>query len=96
MNFIHPNAQISNNHSEPMDSSVDVRSEDLFDLERLRLSQNFPETVGVKKRLITVPVRKPSGQDFIRVHPDPGMRLETTVLELKEEGKIYLVDPSLR
>jgi hypothetical protein len=68
---------------------------DPFDPSRLRLSQNFTATVGVKKRLTTVPVRKPSKQDFIRVHRDSTYRLETAVLELKDEGETYLVDPNL-
>jgi len=67
----------------------------LFDPSRLRLSQNFAETVGVKKALITVPVRKPNKQEFVRVHPSDEYRLETAVLELKEERETYLVDPSL-
>ena len=66
-----------------------------FDLERLRLSQDFPNQVGVKKALLTVPVRKPDRQWFIRVHPDPAWRLETAVLELKEERETYLVDPEM-
>jgi len=68
---------------------------DPFDPSRLRLSQDFAATVGVKQALITVPVRKPNKQEFIRVHPDEAYRLETAVLELKEEREIYLVDPSL-
>ncbi len=66
-----------------------------FDPARLRLSQNFAESVGVKKALLTVPVRKPGRQDFVRVHPDESYRLETAVLELKEERETYLVDPSM-
>ena len=66
-----------------------------FDPSHLRLSQNFAETLGVKKAIITVPVRKPSRQDFVRVHPSDGYRLETAVLELKEERETYLVDPVL-
>ena len=66
-----------------------------FDPARLRLSQDFAATVGVKKALITVPVRKPSKQEFVRVHPDQAYRLETAVLELKEERETYLVEPSL-
>jgi hypothetical protein len=66
-----------------------------FDPAHLRLSQNFAETVGVKKTIITVPVRKPSRQDFVRVHPSDEYRLETAVLELKEERETYLVDPVL-
>ena len=63
-----------------------------FDLERLRLSQDFPNQVGVKKAILTVPVRKPDRQSFVRVHPDPDWRLETAVLELKDERETYLVD----
>lgn len=70
-------------------------NKDLIDLEKLRLSQNFAETVGVKKKIITVPVRKPDRQWFVRVHPDESMRLETAVLEVKEDRETYLVDPSL-
>ena len=66
-----------------------------FDPTRLRLSQNFAETVGVRKLLTTVPVRKPNRQEFVRVHPSPDYRLETAVLELKEERETYLVSPDL-
>jgi hypothetical protein len=66
-----------------------------FDPTRLRLSQNFAESVGVKKALLTIPVRKPGRQDFIRVHPDESYRLETAVLELKEERETYLVASEL-
>ena len=47
---------------------------DPFDPANLRLSQSFVETAGVKKLLTTVPVRKPSPQDFVRVHPSPEYR----------------------
>ena len=65
-----------------------------FDLKRLRLSQDFPSQVG-KKAILTVPVRKPDRQWFIRVHPEPTWRLETAVLELKEERETYIVDPDM-
>jgi hypothetical protein len=68
---------------------------DGFDLENLRLSQNFGELVGVKKLLTTVPVRKPGRQDFFRVRPGEDWRLETVILELKEERETYLVDQNL-
>ena len=70
-------------------------SQEPFNLDRLRLSQNFSSQVGVKKAILTVPVRKPDRQWFIRVHPDPDWRLETAVLELKDERETYLVDPEL-
>lgn len=65
------------------------------DLDKLRLSQNFSDLAGVKKALVTVPVRKPNRQEFVRVHPNENMSLQTAVLQLKEERETYLVDPSL-
>jgi hypothetical protein len=69
---------------------------DPFDPTRLRLSQDFGANVGVRKLLTTVPVRKPAKEWFIQTHPDPAYRILTTVLELKEDRELYLVDPSLR
>ncbi len=68
---------------------------DQFDLERLRLSQDFAGEIGVKKAVITVPVRRPNRQWFVRVHPDASWRLETAVLELNDERETYLVEPDL-
>lgn len=67
-----------------------------FDPASLRLDQNFAETLGVKKLLTTVPVRKPKRQDFIRVHPDPAYRLTpAAIIELQEDGEVYLVTPKM-
>jgi hypothetical protein len=68
---------------------------DPFDPARLRLSQNLTAALGVKKHLTTVPVRKPSKEWFVRCHPDPTYRLETYVVDLKEDAETYLVDPNL-
>jgi hypothetical protein len=68
---------------------------DPFDPESLRLSQDITASLGVKKALLTVPVRKPSREWFVRVHPDPAYQLQTAVLELKEANETYLVDRSL-
>ena len=64
---------------------------DPFDLSNLRLSQSFTETAGVKKLLTTVPVRKPSPQEFVRVHPDPQMRGNFPLVELKDEREEYVI-----
>lgn len=69
---------------------------DPFDPERLRLSQDFEADVGIKKVITTVPVHKPDRQSFFRVHPEESYRIDTAVLELKEESETYLVEPSLR
>lgn len=73
----------------------DVPEADPFDLESLRLTQDFASAVGVKKLLKTVPVKKPSKEWFVRTHPDPAYRLQTAVLELKEDRETYLVAPTL-
>jgi hypothetical protein len=64
---------------------------DPFDLANLRLAQNYNETAGVKKLLRTVPVRKPSRQEFVRVNPDPAFRDNFAMIELKEDREEYLV-----
>ena len=79
------------NPNDDVPSPGEPKSDDPFDPSRLRLSQDFAANIGVKKALITVPVRKPDRQTFVRVHSDPDYRLETAVLELKEERETYLV-----
>lgn len=69
---------------------------DPFDLASLRLGQDFASAVGVERLITTVPVRKPTKEWFVRTHPDPAYRLQTAVLELKEEREVYLVAPVLR
>jgi len=60
------------------------------------LSQSFADTVGVKKLLTTVPVRKPGRQDFVRVHPDPSYRLTpAATIEVKEDREVYLITPKM-
>jgi hypothetical protein len=77
------------------ESSPDSPVEDgVGHIARLRLSQDFARTSAGKKVLLTVPVRKPNRQEFIRVHPD--MRFEAAVLTLKEEREAYIVAPELR
>lgn len=66
-----------------------------YDLEAMRLPQNFGGIAGVKKVLTTVPCRKPSNQIFIRVHPDEAWSMTAAVLQLKEDGECYLVLPEL-
>lgn len=68
---------------------------DEFDPARLRLSQDFISSLGVEKLVTQMPVRKPDRQWWIRVHPSLDMRIETAVLELKEERETYLVDPAV-
>ena len=78
-----------------LDPIPQIKTDDLYDLSRLRLPQDFGDMVGAKKLLTTVPVRKPQRQEFIRVHPGEDWRLQTAALEIKEDRETYLVDPSL-
>lgn len=69
---------------------------DPFNPSSLRLPQNFSAaSVGVKRVLNTVPVRKPGSQDYVRVHSDPAYSMETLVLELKEDRETFLVARNL-
>jgi hypothetical protein len=79
----------------PMSMSEIAPPPNPFDPTKLRLSQDFAADLGVKKALLTVPVRKPDKTWFVRVHPDEAYRLPTYVLELKEEGETYLIAPHL-
>jgi len=67
-----------------------------FDPAALRLDQSFADTVGVKKHLTTVPVRKPNRQDFVRVHPQSDYRLTpAAIIEVKEDREVYLLTPNM-
>jgi hypothetical protein len=66
------------------------------DLDAMRLSQDFVTDTRVKKLLTTVPVRKPSQQEFFRVNPDPAYQLPAAaIIELKDEREIYFVHPAI-
>ncbi len=65
---------------------------DPFDPAALRLSPEMAATTGVKKVVLTIPVRKPNKSAFVRAHPDPSYRLTVGTIELEEEkGELYLV-----
>jgi hypothetical protein len=78
------------NNNPPINEALDP-----FRPENLRLSQNFTEVVPVKKVLVTVPVRKPHSQDFIRVRPGAEWRDSFPLIELKTEREEYIVTASL-
>lgn len=80
----------------PEVAAPEVATPDPFDPERLKLSQDFAGNLSVKKLLTTVPVRKPDKTWWVRVNPREDCRIQTAVVELKEDREIYLVDPALR
>jgi hypothetical protein len=74
----------------------DAKPNPFNDVASFRLTDDFHASVGVKKALVVVPVRTPDKAWFVRVHPDEAYRLQTAVLDLKEEREVYLIDPKLR
>jgi hypothetical protein len=68
---------------------------DPFDIASLRLNPSFVETAGVKKLTTTVPARRPSQQDFVRVHRAPEYRMDVAMIVLKDDGEDFLVRPEL-
>jgi hypothetical protein len=65
------------------------------DISKLRLRQDFTESVGTKKLLTTVPVRKPGKQEFVRTRPEPEYRGAFAIIELKEDNEYYLLMPDI-
>lgn len=67
-----------------------------FDPASLRLNQSLADTAGAKRLLTTVPVGKPSKQEFFRVHTDPDFSLSpAAIVELKDDREIYLLTPEV-
>lgn len=68
---------------------------DPFDPAQFAANSTIVGEVGVIKELVICPVRKPTKQEFVRVHPDPAFRITVHILELKEEREVYLVMPAV-
>jgi len=66
------------------------------DIADLRLSQEFGQTGGTKKLLLTVPVRKPGPQEWVTVNPDGEMHFAAALIVQKEEGEMFVVSAALR
>ena len=86
-----------------MNSTIDPSDDDgqsnetanPFDPKRLRISGIPSEGPTARKILTSVQVRKPNRQEWFRVHPEAAMRLDTLVLEMRDERQTYLVAPDI-
>lgn len=69
---------------------------DPFDLDALRAAPDLD--IDVEKILTTVPARRPSKNEFFRVHPDDDFVVDGYVLEHESEmdRTVYWVAPGLR
>mgnify|MGYP006971713840 CR=1 FL=1 len=75
--------------------SEEQQPETLIRIEEQRLSAEYLNAGETKRVITTIPVKKADRQWFIRVHPDPAYRMDTYMLELREEREAYLVAPDL-
>jgi len=66
-----------------------------FDPKRLRISGAHSEGPTVRKIVASVQVRKPNRQEYFRVHPDPEMRIDTLLFELRDDRQTYLISPDI-
>ena len=66
-----------------------------FDPAALRLTDGFAANGGAEKKLLVLKAQKPPKQAFVQVHPSPELRIRVALLELKEEGEVYLVAPTV-
>jgi len=73
---------------------LSTRRQRTFDLESLRLPQNYVETAGVEKHA-AYSVDKPAKHTFFRVHRDQDKQFPTRVLEYGEGRDRYLVSSEL-
>lgn len=64
-------------------------------ISQLRLPADFDQNYGAKRVLINVPIGKPTKEKFFRVHPDLDNTFDAVVLELKEQGEVYVLLPDL-
>jgi hypothetical protein len=68
---------------------------DEFDPARLRIKANVTPGIGVKVEVMSVPVRRPSKQTFVRVHPDEALAVDLAIIRLEDDNLTYLVEPNL-
>lgn len=77
------------------DDACNPEPKNPFDPANLRMGQDFASELGIKKHLIAINVRKPSRQEWVRSNSDASYRLDTYLLNLKDERETYLVLPEL-
>ena len=76
------------------EKKLDKEKQEL-NFEDFKLSQDFESMAGVRKEILTIPVRKPDRQSFIQVHPGVEWHMSALILEIKEDRENYLVLPNL-
>jgi hypothetical protein len=68
---------------------------DAWDLDKLRLPQDYSAAIASRKLVATVPVRKPKRTEFIQCQPNPDWHYKTMLFPDPETGDFYLIAPDL-
>ena len=84
---------IDQEFEQPEPSPAVETPNDEFDLESIRMPQDYGKQISVKKLLTTVPVRKPNKTQFFRTHPK--YRLDVHLLKYGETDELYVVKPGV-
>lgn len=67
-----------------------------IDLGQVRLNQDFTNEFSAKKKILSIPVKKPSKNSFFKVRSvSDDYSLRVALLEFKEESATYLLDPKI-
>jgi hypothetical protein len=95
---MHQHTNSSSGNVEPplTPAAVDpAPSLDPFNPASLRIDVSKMHDTGAKKALLSVPVRKPGDQEYVRVHSGDDYRAPYAVIIDKERGETYLVHGNL-
>jgi hypothetical protein len=74
-------------------TASETTTDKLFDLEELRIDQDYEELAGTEQVLVDLEVRKPRDTEFVRVHPKH--QLGVGLITIEGSG-VYLVHASMR
>ena len=66
-----------------------------FEPSRFRITTDYRDLVKTERKVLTIPVGKPTKFDWIRTHMDLELWFDTQVLFLPETRDPYLLDPAL-
>jgi hypothetical protein len=86
------NKPMTNNSvtTESTDGSTAVPSAKTIDFNAIR-SRDFADPADVTTLVTRVPVRRPNGHTFVRVHPGQDYRFPVDLIELPDEEETYLI-----
>jgi hypothetical protein len=92
---------VSNDHSTSnLTSEVKIMNTTIaqpasFDINAYRIAQTYGETLGSRKLITVVTVRKPPKERFFQASPDPANTMNVFLFEDKAEGTYHLVSPDV-